>query len=363
MYGFFLFNIFVIALVYEHLYTSVFGAGEQVAVARRLLRKSDTIYPKEFMMKYKNNDFDSELDEFDEDDGENLEDIGEHELTAGAEQDEEEEKSAETDDDEAEDRLDEQQTTSTTGDLNNKNEKSFDKKTKNTSKSADGSTTLLKMPLPYKVAKSLDPVIYRNTAFDAWLATKKENEEIANQKAISILQHGDKCLVKLPTYNVNSSTDVNNNSSNLHQQHKWMFAFVHNILHNSANVYVPELNEHHCVPLENLKVYHDMSTSSPHGHFMHHPHAHMHHGHHQFNAANQFFSGQHSYAGQTGLNHYNMSQHSTQNVQKLVQPVNSQFSKIFVNIDNKRRNLKKKQQMNMKKSQSFHAFSNELPTL
>ncbi len=29
------------------------------------------------------------------------------------------------------------------------------------------------MPLPYKVAKSLDPVIYRNTAFDAWLATKK----------------------------------------------------------------------------------------------------------------------------------------------------------------------------------------------
>ena len=29
------------------------------------------------------------------------------------------------------------------------------------------------MPLPYKVAKSLDPVIYRNTAFDAWLAAKK----------------------------------------------------------------------------------------------------------------------------------------------------------------------------------------------
>ena len=29
------------------------------------------------------------------------------------------------------------------------------------------------MPLPYKVAKSLDPVIYRNTAFDAWQAAKK----------------------------------------------------------------------------------------------------------------------------------------------------------------------------------------------
>jgi hypothetical protein len=39
-----------------------------------------------------------------------------------------------------------------------------------------------KMPLPYKVAKSIDPVIYRNTAFDAWLATKKEHKEPVNQK-------------------------------------------------------------------------------------------------------------------------------------------------------------------------------------
>ena len=37
----------------------------------------------------------------------------------------------------------------------------------------DKASILQKMPLPYKVAKSLDPVIYRNTAFDAWLATKK----------------------------------------------------------------------------------------------------------------------------------------------------------------------------------------------
>jgi hypothetical protein len=37
----------------------------------------------------------------------------------------------------------------------------------------DKANILQKMPLPYKVAKSLDPVIYRNTAFDAWLATKK----------------------------------------------------------------------------------------------------------------------------------------------------------------------------------------------
>lgn len=83
------------------------------------------------------------------------------------------------------------------------------------------------MPLPYKVAKSLDPVIYRNTAFDAWLATKKEHEEAANQKAISVLQQGDFCWVKL----ANSYSE------------KWHLAFVHNILQDSANVYISELNE------------------------------------------------------------------------------------------------------------------------
>lgn len=83
------------------------------------------------------------------------------------------------------------------------------------------------MPLPYKVAKSLDPVIYRNTAFDAWLAAKKEYEETLNQKAVSALQSGDKCLVKL-----------NNNYSE-----KWNLAYVHTIQHDLANVFVVELNE------------------------------------------------------------------------------------------------------------------------
>lgn len=36
-----------------------------------------------------------------------------------------------------------------------------------------------KMPLPYKVAKSLDPFIYRNTSFDAWLATKKGRNSVS----------------------------------------------------------------------------------------------------------------------------------------------------------------------------------------
>lgn len=47
------------ALVYEILYDRVFGSGDQVALARKLLRKSDTIYPKEYMLKLR------ELDDYD----------------------------------------------------------------------------------------------------------------------------------------------------------------------------------------------------------------------------------------------------------------------------------------------------------
>ena len=36
-------------MVYEILYDKVFESSEQVSVARKLLRKSDTIYPKEYM--------------------------------------------------------------------------------------------------------------------------------------------------------------------------------------------------------------------------------------------------------------------------------------------------------------------------
>jgi hypothetical protein len=56
---------------------------------------------------------------------------------------------------------------------------------------------------------------------------KIEHEEAVNQKAISVLQQGDFCWVKLS----NNYTE------------KWHLAFVHNILHDSANVFISELNE------------------------------------------------------------------------------------------------------------------------
>ena len=50
------------SFVYEILYDKVFGSGEQVSVARRLLRKSDTIYPKEYMRGSSEGEYDDEED-------------------------------------------------------------------------------------------------------------------------------------------------------------------------------------------------------------------------------------------------------------------------------------------------------------
>lgn len=52
--------LFYLALVYELLYDRVFGSGEQVSVARKLLRKSDTIYPKEYMKVRELDDYELE---------------------------------------------------------------------------------------------------------------------------------------------------------------------------------------------------------------------------------------------------------------------------------------------------------------
>jgi hypothetical protein len=156
-------------------------------------------------------------------------------------------------------------------------------------------SAIQKMPLPYKVAKSLDPVIYRNTAFDAWQAAKKEYEELVNQKAIAILQTGDKCLVKL-----------NNNYSE-----KWNLAYVQNIQQDIANVFVVELNENHCVAIENLKPY---KSGGIDGSMMHH-------------AGNGFVANYQQNNNSGSMFHVS----NVQNVHKLVQSVNVQFSKIFIN--------------------------------
>ena len=54
-----------------------------------------------------------------------------------------------------------------------------------------------------------------------------EYEEVLNQKAISSMQSGDRCLVKL----------------NSNYSEKWNSAYLHSIQHDLANVFVMELNE------------------------------------------------------------------------------------------------------------------------
>ena len=191
-------------------------------VARRLLRKSDTIYPKEYVK--------SDFDEDDEEIISDLIDSNKNSLMHESDLNDVEARGT-SDDTQLQHHKEKQQTDE---ENSNSAEKETTASAATTTMTAEkqqqsqlASSIMQKMPLPYKVAKSLDPVIYRNTAFDAWLAAKKEHEEVANQKAIAVLQQGDKCLVKL------------NNSFN----EKWNLAFVHNIMHDSANVYLPELNE------------------------------------------------------------------------------------------------------------------------
>ncbi|CAF0761983.1 unnamed protein product [Brachionus calyciflorus] len=306
-------NLAVIqSLVYELLYDRVFGSGEQVTVARKLLRKSDTIYPKEYMQIKEYDDFGNEIDSDAESLGadlvEELQDSDIENSTSDLENNEDERN---------------ENSELTSDQNNNEIKKDKVKKIKKPEGDIDKLSLIQKMPLPYKVAKSLDPYIYRNTAFDAWLATKKELEQAANLNAISVLQPGDKCMVKL----INNYTE------------KWSLAFFQNILHDTANVFVPELNEHHCVTLDNLKVYNNANELL----LIHYTGA---------NGQQSYHPMPYQYNNPNGV----------QNVQKFVQPINANFSKIFINIDQKRRNANKKKQF-MKKSSSFHAFSNELPTL
>lgn len=300
------------SFVYEILYDKVFGSGEQVSVARRLLRKSDTIYPKEYMRGSDGGEYDDEDDDSDEreihssddidSERDNLESLdyevcetGQNSIlmtstsaeanvsTNGVDATEQSLENADTTD---------QNNNDTTKGVVSKLYKNNDNvfPMSSSSCSLSDKSAIQKMPLPYKVAKSLDPVIYRNTAFDAWQAAKKEYEELVNQKAIAILQTGDKCLVKL-----------NNNYSE-----KWNLAYVQNIQQDIANVFVVELNENHCVGIENLKPYKSGGSDGPM----------MHHGN------NGFYH--------NGSSMFHVS--GVQNVHKLVQSVNVQFSKIFVNI-------------------------------
>ncbi|XP_010117690.1 PREDICTED: LOW QUALITY PROTEIN: putative bifunctional UDP-N-acetylglucosamine transferase and deubiquitinase ALG13 [Chlamydotis macqueenii] len=96
----------------------------------------------------------------------------------------------------------------------------------------------LKMPVPYKVLKALDPEIYRNVEFDVWLDSRKELQK-TDYMVFAGRQYylGDKCQVRL---------EPGGKYYNAHIQEVGQDG-------NTLTVFVEELAEKHTVPLVNLK--------------------------------------------------------------------------------------------------------------
>lgn len=109
-------------MVYEILYDKVFGSGEQVSIARRLLRKSDTIYPKEYMNIRHLDEFGNEIEYDDEESlseellsgsSNAINEIEDGEINENDEANEDDEDEEEDDDDEENDEEDEEEGDST----------------------------------------------------------------------------------------------------------------------------------------------------------------------------------------------------------------------------------------------------------
>ncbi|XP_061103515.1 putative bifunctional UDP-N-acetylglucosamine transferase and deubiquitinase ALG13 isoform X1 [Conger conger] len=96
----------------------------------------------------------------------------------------------------------------------------------------------LKLSLPYKVLKALDPEIYRNVEFDVWHDSRKEMQK-TDYMVFAGRQYflGDKCQVRLDP------------------KGKYYNAFIQEVgTHSSAvTVFIEELGEKHLVSLTNLK--------------------------------------------------------------------------------------------------------------
>ncbi|XP_078602448.1 uncharacterized protein LOC144876731 isoform X12 [Branchiostoma floridae x Branchiostoma japonicum] len=95
-----------------------------------------------------------------------------------------------------------------------------------------------RFPLPFKVAKALDPEFYRNVEYDTWMDSKKEQQR-QDMHLATMMQYapGDKCQVRL--------------EGNV----KYYMAHVQEVQAESGpvTVFIEELGEKHTVPVKNLK--------------------------------------------------------------------------------------------------------------
>lgn len=93
-------------------------------------------------------------------------------------------------------------------------------------------------PFPYRVAKALDPTIYRNIEFDSWSEMRKEIRARSWYYGTNSLQIGVRCLVKLRGSQINLYT-----------------GYIQDMEPNDGKciVYVEELCEKHTVPFAFLQ--------------------------------------------------------------------------------------------------------------
>ncbi|KAK0163520.1 hypothetical protein PV327_007195 [Microctonus hyperodae] len=95
-------------------------------------------------------------------------------------------------------------------------------------------------PFPYRVAKSLDPNIYRNTDFDTWHELKREARGgIWIRWNNAELQVGGKCLVQMDECTeINSTDESNNNIQNVlnDQNNKNNECVISNINNNNKSI-------------------------------------------------------------------------------------------------------------------------------
>ncbi|XP_022108501.1 putative bifunctional UDP-N-acetylglucosamine transferase and deubiquitinase ALG13 isoform X2 [Acanthaster planci] len=103
-------------------------------------------------------------------------------------------------------------------------------------------------PLPYRVAKALDPEIYRNVEFDAWNETRKEQQQ-QDFLVASGMQYapGDKCQVFL------------DDPKKLYDAH------IQDVQPNNGlvTVFIEDLGEKHTIPIKNLKPLESVSPHRP----------------------------------------------------------------------------------------------------
>lgn len=115
-------------------------------------------------------------------------------------------------------------------------------------------------PFPYKVAKALDPCIYRNIEYDTWSEMRRELR-MRHWNIGHNLQVGSKCRVRLYSNQVTPYVchiqDIRMNSG-------------------KCSVFIEELAEKRCVPFSAITA---MEYANPHGRYHHHYH-HNHRDHH-----------------------------------------------------------------------------------